>query len=74
MKPFTWLRCYWRGWHEPQRHPLNGFRCADCGFAGASLDEMGLGSGYVSLVRKTYDRKDGGITRTSQWERGKEGW
>ena len=75
MRPIAWLRCYVRGCHEPQRHPLGGFTCATCKVAGASLDEMGFEAcGYVSPVRKTYSREDGGVTRTSQWERGERGW
>lgn len=76
VRPIAWLRCWRNGCHEPQRHPLGGFVCQVCAVAGASLDEMGfgLGSGWVSPVRKVYDRQDGGVTRTSSWERGEKGW
>lgn len=28
--------------HRPQRHPLGGFTCADCGLTGATLSEFGF--------------------------------
>lgn len=76
MKAIGWLRCWMNGCHEPVRHPLGGFTCGVCGVAGASFDQMGFGpeSGWVSPVRKTYSREDGGVTRTSAWERGEKGW
>ena len=42
------LRCYLRNFHRPVRHPLGGFKCAECGEAGADLGQMGvLDGGYV---------------------------
>ena len=52
------IRCYLRTRHEPVRHPLGGFRCADCGAAGADLAEMGFeGEGYVSPLRILFSRE-----------------
>ena len=34
------LRCFFRNRHEPRRHPLGGFRCTECGKAGANLHDM----------------------------------
>jgi hypothetical protein len=46
------LRCYLRDHHNPTRHPLGGFKCADCGTAGADLEEMGFeDAGYVVTKR-----------------------
>jgi hypothetical protein len=46
------LRCYLRDHHNPARHPLGGFKCADCGAAGADLEEMGFAdAGYVAGKR-----------------------
>jgi len=46
------IRCFFRNQHRPVRHPLGGFRCEECGWAGADLEEMGfVGSGYVPLGR-----------------------
>lgn len=46
------LRCYLRDHHNPARHPLGGFKCSDCGAAGADLEEMGFeDAGYV-LARR----------------------
>jgi hypothetical protein len=43
------IRCFFRNYHNPTRHPLGGFRCVDCGWAGADLEEMGFaGAGYVA--------------------------
>ena len=74
----AWWGCYWRNRHEPMRHPLGGFRCADCGFASESLDEMGFpDAGWVRPVRKIYarDGRGGGeLTRTSEWSPGRKGW
>jgi len=48
------LRCFFRSQHNPIRHPLGGFKCADCGAAGADLEEMGFeGAGYV-LARRPW--------------------
>jgi hypothetical protein len=53
------LRCFVRQYHQPVRHPLGGFRCVECGAAGADLDEMGFpGSGWVAPTRRTYGRPD----------------
>jgi len=35
------LRCIIRHYHQPRRQPIGGFRCVDCGAAGADLEEMG---------------------------------
>jgi hypothetical protein len=49
---FARLRCFLRDHHNPARHPLGGFKCSDCGAAGADLDEMGFdGAGYVASRR-----------------------
>lgn len=62
-----WLRCLWRQQHNPTRHPLGGFRCSECGTAGADLEAMGFeGSSYVAPWRLTYSRKHGELTR-SEW-------
>jgi hypothetical protein len=46
----AWLRCWFvKQRHNPVRHPLGGFRCADCGATGVDLEDMGFeGGGYVS--------------------------
>lgn len=65
------LTCWWNDRHSnPQRHPLGGYRCADCGTAGASLDDMDpLGAGYdVPKLRRVFDRDRYEITQTSAWE------
>jgi hypothetical protein len=49
---FARLRCFLRDHHNPSRHPLGGFKCSDCGAAGADLDDMGFdGAGYVASRR-----------------------
>jgi hypothetical protein len=54
---FARLRCLLRRHHQPRRHPLGGFRCAECGAAGADLDDMGfVGSGWVAPMRRTFNR------------------
>jgi hypothetical protein len=46
------LRCFLRDHHNPARHPLGGFKCSDCGAAGADLEEMGFeDAGYVVARR-----------------------
>jgi hypothetical protein len=51
---FARLRCAIRQYHQPRRHPLGGFRCIDCGTAGADLEEMGFGdSAWVAPRRPT---------------------
>lgn len=63
----AWLRCFMRDQHVPVRHPLGGFRCAECGVAGADLDDMGF-DGWVAPVRRTFERgREGGVTQTSAW-------
>lgn len=50
------LRCYLRDHHNPARHPLGGFKCSDCGAAGADLEEMGFDdAGYVFTRRPSSD-------------------
>lgn len=64
----AWLRCLVRQHHRPKRHPLGGFRCMDCGTAGADLEEMGFtGSGWVAPMRRTFDRAHGEVTRAAGW-------
>lgn len=55
---------------------MGGFKCAECGSAGADLEDMGffLGSGYVSPLRRIYDRKHGSLTRTTLYEPTERGW
>jgi hypothetical protein len=68
----AFLRCVLRGrGHNPERFPLGGFKCRDCGQAGADLDEMGfVQGGYVLPVRRIFSREDGGtFTRTASWEK-----
>ena len=51
------LRCMLRSHHNPTRHPLGGFRCAECGQVGADLEEMGFADGgYVLPVRRVFSR------------------
>lgn len=70
-----WFGCLWRGRHAPMRHPLGGFTCKDCGEAGADLDDMGFfGNGYVSPMRRVYDRETNAVTRTDAWEKSSRGW
>ena len=61
------MRCYFRSRHEPVRHPLGGFRCADCGTAGADLRDMGF-EAYVSPMRTLFSRDPIETTRTTAWE------
>ena len=72
------LVCLVRGVHVgARRHPLGGWRCEDCGFAGQDLAEMGFGidAGYVNQVRKVFSReRGGGVVRTSSWEPTGRGW
>lgn len=46
------FRCWARGRHDAARHPLGGFRCIDCGVAGADLLEMGFDDGYVQRIQR----------------------
>ena len=60
----AYLLCWARGrGHNAVRHPLGGFRCDDCGVPLASLE-----AGYVSPLRRTFDREHGTFTRTGSWE------
>ena len=61
------IRCFFRSRHEPARHPLGGFRCADCGKAGADLHDMGF-EAYVSTMRTVFSRDPLETTRTTLWE------
>jgi hypothetical protein len=64
----AWLRCLVRRYHRPRRYPLGGFRCVECGAAGADLDEMGFtGSGWVAPTRRTFDRKHAAVTVSAGW-------
>lgn len=60
-------RCALRRQHQPVRRVvggLGGFRCLDCGFVAADLEEMGYeGGGYVATSRRTYSSRRGGIER-----------
>jgi hypothetical protein len=69
-----WRRivCLWRSCHNPVRHPLGGFRCAECGLAAASMDGLGF-AGYVPALRRVCER-DGGLIRTSEWSPTRRGW
>lgn len=70
----AWLRCWMRKHHNPVRHPLGGFKCTDCGMAGADLDEMGFaGGGYVLPIRRLFSRDKSEFTRTMAWEPGRRG-
>jgi hypothetical protein len=71
----AWIRCLMRNRHDPQRHPLGGFRCSECGLVGADLDDMGFaGSGYVSPMRHVFSRNRREITRTAAWEPSRGTW
>ena len=71
----AWLRCFVRNRHNPVRHPLGGFKCADCGEAGADLEQMGFAdSGYVLPVRRLFSRDNREFTRTASWEPSGRGW
>lgn len=65
----AWLRCFLRGrGHNAVRHPLGGFRCADCGVTGESLEEMGFKrDGYVGPYRRIYNREHGTFERSTDW-------
>ena len=65
----AWFLCFVRDHHSPVRHPLGGFKCGDCGQAGADLDQMGfIGGGYVLPVRRIFSRDRREFTRTMSWE------
>jgi hypothetical protein len=59
------LKCWLRRNHNPVRHPLGGFKCADCGLAERALDDFKGGEfmSHVSPLKKYVDRKDGSFTR-----------
>jgi hypothetical protein len=61
------FRCLIRRRHQPRRHPLGGFRCIDCGAAGADLEDMGFSdSAWVTPVRRTFDRPSAEVTLASR--------
>jgi hypothetical protein len=69
---FAKLRCFVRNQHHPGRHPLGGFKCVDCGTAGADLGDMGFdGQGYVAPLRRIFSREHGQLTRTTSWDTGR---
>lgn len=69
------IRCFLRGYHNPTRHPLGGFRCLECAETGADLEAMGYeGDGYVSPMRTIFSRERSGLTRTMYWEPTRKGW
>jgi len=37
-----YVRCALRGRHNPVRHPLGGFKCADCSLAGVDMEALGF--------------------------------
>jgi len=46
---------------------MGGFRCAECGAAGADLEEMGFaGSAWVAPMRRSFDRPHGEITLSAR--------
>jgi hypothetical protein len=62
------VRCFFRGHHNPVRHPLGVFKCADCGALARDLDDMGLhGHGYVSPVRRLFSGRSRD-DRINRWE------
>jgi hypothetical protein len=70
------VRCILHGHCNPVRHPLGGFKCVDCGAAGADLEAMGFtGGAYVLPIRRLFSRGQGRSesTRTSAWEPGSRG-
>jgi hypothetical protein len=70
----AWFKCLLRNQHNPVRHPLGGFRCADCGSVGADLDEMGFeGDGYVSPLRHSFRRNPEERT-AGGWRPTRGGW
>jgi len=56
----AWFRCLIRSHHDPIRHPLGGFQCAECGAVGAHLGEMGFASeAYLRADRSDRFREGG---------------
>ena len=53
----SWFKCFWRGYHDPKRHPLGGFRCRDCRLVGLDMESMGFEAGHVSLLRRVFSRE-----------------
>lgn len=62
--------------HDAVKQLIGGYRCRDCGTAGADLAAMGCldRTAYVSPVRKVFNREYHEVTRTSAWEPTKRGW
>jgi hypothetical protein len=55
----AWLHCMLRGYHAPERQLVGGFRCADCGRAGADLEEMGFENfGYAPVLQRSLARRE----------------
>jgi hypothetical protein len=55
----AWLHCLFRGYHAPERQIIGGFRCAECGRAGADLGEMGFENfGYAPVLRRAIARRE----------------
>jgi hypothetical protein len=70
----SWFKCFWRGYHDPKRHPLGGFRCRDCRVVGLDMESMGFEAGHVSLLRRVFSRTNAEFTRTHGWEPGPGGY
>ena len=70
----SWFKCFWRGYHDPKRHPLGGFRCRDCRVVGTDMESMGFEAGHVSLLRRVFSRNHAELTRTHRWEPGPSGY
>ena len=46
---------------------MGGFRCAECGAAGADLEEMGFAeSAWVAPMRRSFDRPHREITLSAR--------
>jgi hypothetical protein len=46
---------------------MGGFRCVECGTAGADLEEMGFaGSAWVAPMRRSFDRPHREITHSAR--------
>ena len=55
----AWLNCLFRGFHVQERQFVGGFRCAECGRAGADLEEMGFENfGYAPALRRAMVRRE----------------
>jgi hypothetical protein len=56
---WAWFNCFFRRHHNPVRHPLGGFRCAECGTMGVDLREMGFTElGSVTRGKGFYSRDE----------------